>query len=722
MKRINEIRFLSVIFLILLFLILTDTKAQSFNTNFYQYLSPVPGAKMVMPSSRILIRYGESFSPLTPQNSSDIIVTGEKSGYHKGKLILVENNELLSFIPSSPFEYGEKVTVELKNKFKLINDTYVPKLKYSFRITEKKIKDIINPLSFIRPGSGIEKINPEVQFKNQNINQDSLPTDFPDINVNNISNPTDGYIFFAPFIITTFSPTYLIITDNHGVPVFYRKTGNLNFDFKKQPNGYLSYYDLPSRCFYLMNNFYDIVDTLKMQNGYEADLHELRILDNGHSMMLGYDPEPVRMDTIVVGGNPNAVVTGLIIQELDENKNVVFQWRSWDHFQITDATYDISLTDSLIDYVHGNAIEIDYDGNILLSCRHMDEITKINRITGDIIWRWGGEYCKNNQFTFLNDPIGFSHQHHIRRLSNGNYTLFDNGNLHSPEFSRVAEYQMDEINKIVNLVWEYRNDPSTYSFAMGSAQRLPNHNTFIGWGATASSDIMEVGPDGANKLTISLPDTMYSYRAFKYDWDTDFFTSDKDTLQFGVVPVGDSAIISFVLTNNSDQSVEINSVYNRNSAFTLQQQLPIAILSHGNANLSAKFSPDTAGVYSDRLHLRWETEGQSIAKIIHLYGVTDSTYLSVNENELPDGFSLSQNYPNPFNPVSRIRYSLPHNSPVQLKVYDILGKEIKTIVNEEQDAGSYEVEFDGSKLSSGIYFYRINAGEYTSVKKMLLLK
>ena len=108
--------------------------------------------------------------------------------------------------------------------------------------------------------------------------------------------------------------------------------------------------------------------------------------------------------------------------------------------------------------------------------------------------------------------------------------------------------------------------------------------------------------------------------------------------------------------------------------------------------------------------------------MIPLLGVTDSTYLGVDEYEYPVSFSLGQNYPNPFNPVSRISYSLPYPSLVKLKVFDLLGNEIATLVNEEQSAGKYEIEFNGSNLASGIYFYRIIAGDYTAVKKMLLLK
>ena len=85
-------------------------------------------------------------------------------------------------------------------------------------------------------------------------------------------------------------------------------------------------------------------------------------------------------------------------------------------------------------------------------------------------------------------------------------------------------------------------------------------------------------------------------------------------------------------------------------------------------------------------------------------------------------FSLSQNYPNPFNPNTVISFRLPVIGFVTLKVYDILGREVVTLVNEEKPAGEYEVEFDGSALTSGIYFYRLKAGEFSETKKMILLK
>lgn len=89
---------------------------------------------------------------------------------------------------------------------------------------------------------------------------------------------------------------------------------------------------------------------------------------------------------------------------------------------------------------------------------------------------------------------------------------------------------------------------------------------------------------------------------------------------------------------------------------------------------------------------------------------------------IPSEFSLSQNYPNPFNPGTQINYSIPTNSVVILKVYDAVGKEVTTLVNEEEAPGNYQVIFDASKFASGIYYYTINAGSFTQTRKMIFMK
>jgi ligand-binding sensor domain-containing protein len=111
-----------------------------------------------------------------------------------------------------------------------------------------------------------------------------------------------------------------------------------------------------------------------------------------------------------------------------------------------------------------------------------------------------------------------------------------------------------------------------------------------------------------------------------------------------------------------------------------------------------------------------------------LYGLSEMIDPSITEIQTknnfnkPDKYSLSQNYPNPFNPTTNIQFSIPHSGFVTLKVYDVLGNEIRTLVNEEKTAGTYNIEFDGSNLASGIYFYVLRAGDFVQSRKMLIVK
>src|SRR4029079_8984205 len=155
-------------------------------------------------------------------------------------------------------------------------------------------------------------------------------------------------------------------------------------------------------------------DSIEAGNGYAIDLHELRVLPNGHLLLMCYDPQTVAMDAIVPGGRPNATVIGPVVQELDLQRRVVFQWRSWDGYSFTDLVdRTVKLTLQTVDWVHGNSIAVDLDGDLGVSARHRNEVTKISRRTGEIVWRLGGR-AVNNQFTILGDSRGVSHPHHAR--------------------------------------------------------------------------------------------------------------------------------------------------------------------------------------------------------------------------------------------------------------------------------------------------------------------
>lgn len=587
--------------LIILFLVLAGNLSSQ--TKGYLYLSPVPGSKYHNPETNIIIK-PEVFPSFAELNSSDYIsVSGAGSGKVTGKINYSANDNYIIFTPDKHFELGETVTVN-------IGGTRNP---YSYTFEIKKIKPNITFNSF---QSEIGTINPEPSDQLFGITlADSLPSDMPRVTVLTNINPSNGKIFISPMrVIGNYSP-YIQIVNNDGSYFFYRKMSNNAYDFKLQPTGLLTYADYIKKKFYGLDSNYNLVDSFYCGNGYTTDEHELRILPNGNFFLLSYDPQIVDMSVIVPGGDTAATVIGLIVQELNPQKQVIFQWRSWDHFEITDAT-QISLTAKTIDYVHGNAIEIDNDQNIMISSRHIKEITKIDRTTGAIIWRLGG---KNNQFEFINDPIGFSYQHSIRRVSGNNIILFDNGNYHSSSFSRAIEYSLDEVNKKVTLVWEYRSTPNIFSAAMGNVQRLSNGNTIIGWGTRANPSVTEVNPSGQKVYEIRNPNMVFSYRAQRFLW--------KD-----------------VLTGTG------------------------------------------------------------------------------KESEIIEGYKLEQNFPNPFNPVTNIKFQIENPGMVTLKVFDLLGREVITLVNEMLQPGKYETTFDAGNLSSGIYFYSLETNNIKITKKCMLLK
>lgn len=180
---------------------------------------------------------------------------------------------------------------------------------------------------------------------------------------------------------------------DQGELVYYRAPYAAVLDFKRQPNGQITYHDGGSAIFRVLDNTYQQVGTWSAGNGYPTDLHDLILLPNRHALLMVYDSQPYDLSTC--GGPANASVIALVIQEVDKKRNVYFEWNSLDHIPLTDTNQP--LTSANVDYVHGNAVAQDLDGNILLSSRHLSEITKIDRNTGEIIWRLG----RQNQFLSL---------------------------------------------------------------------------------------------------------------------------------------------------------------------------------------------------------------------------------------------------------------------------------------------------------------------------------
>lgn len=146
-----------------------------------------------------------------------------------------------------------------------------------------------------------------------------------------------------------------------------------------------------------------------------------------------------------------------------------------------------------------------------------------------------------------------------------------------------------------------------------------------------------------------------------------------------------------------------------------------------NMPSTATFNPETRRFYwvVDEMEpspMMYKATKGDLVVTTEVEFITEAFTIDVEEEELPYRFSLSQNYPNPFNPATVIRYQVPATSQVTLKVYDLLGREVEELVNESMNAGTYEVTLDASRLASGMYIYRLQAGDQIQTRKMMLIK
>ena len=594
--------------------------AQTGRPTRYQYLYPVPNSTHVRPQTNIIVRFGDTIDSGTIAEEV-VHVVGSITGKHSGKLSLSDDNRTVVFRPAAPFREGENVTVGIGDGFRTSTGSVLPPVSYTFAVSPferiqkrvPRVKDGMKTQTV--PAFSVKRSPPAATGRD--LSSRSLPETFPAVSVFENSTPAGDPLFLSNFAFdSAMTIPYLMILNRNGEPVFYRQTAAC-WDFKLQPTGTLTYYDEFLGYFVELDSSYHVVDEYMCMNGYNTNEHELRLLPDGHAWLMSYDGQVVGMDTVVEGGNPAALVFGLVIQELDRDKEVVFEWRSWDHFKITDALRE-DLTGMDIDYVHGNAIEIESDGNILISSRNMDEVTKIDHATGEIIWRLGG---KNNQFTFVNDPDGFNAQHEIRRLPNGNVTLFDNGTYRG--YSRAVEYALDESTYTATVAWEYRHSPDILGWALGSTQRLPNGNTLVGWGS-ANPTVTEVTPDGREVYEMGLAEGVYSYRVYSFPWKTNAFVPAVEVVMFPDAPVDHSSSYDLVIDNPTDHDILLTSLFTRTSVFMAVPQEEQFLAAHESIHVPLLFQPKSYGSFTDTLEI-WSEDGtQGICQRVILRG---SSYL-----------------------------------------------------------------------------------------------
>jgi hypothetical protein len=478
----------------------------------HQY--PLAGAREVPVGTDIGIRAIGAYDPAHLATQTFIAV-GSRSGVHPMAVHLSHDRTVAIFHSATAFAYGESVHFEMSTRIAggmAITDTFT--FQTMVKPAPATIPDLVRnevPIAETRSGT----------FHVASIEQDSLPP----MTVTVDDSATPGTIYFDNFGFTTVpNACFLFNCNEHGQIIRdEEQPGESSRDFKLQPTGLRTYFDVNTGAFLGVDSNWNIVDTFAALH-YGTDQHELRMFPDGSYALLGLSISYIDMSKLVPGGIDSAEVYGDVIQKFDPDGNLVFEWRGIDHYDVADSKYE-DLTGSGIDFEHANSLDFDSTGNIVLSNRHLCEISNIDGVTGDFIWRLGGAH---NQFTLVGDSIWFSFQHAARWIPNGHLTAFDNSNYDTItggngtwiQQSRAVEYALDTAAKTATLVWQYHHAPETWSAAMGYVERLPNGNTFIGWGDDTSVAMTEVRQDKSTAFEMVMGAGNVSYRAIKFLPDT----------------------------------------------------------------------------------------------------------------------------------------------------------------------------------------------------------
>lgn len=382
----------------------------------------------------------------------------------------------------------------------------------------------------------------------------------------------------------------------------------------------------------------------------------------------------------IAAGNvtyPSADSTITVIEEglmeVTPDGDVVWQWRAFDHYDITDAVHSNGFFTPLlgadaINWFHVNAVMQDVDGHYIISSKERHQLIKINSDNGDVLWEFGGE---DSDFPFQNnDPFG--DQHDIKRTDWGTYILFDNTGQDS--LSRIQELTLDFYDEPVSVtVWDYTFPQEHFSSILGSADRLPGGNRYGVCGNKGA--VYEVNMIG--DVQWHLRQSRWSYRTYFID---EIFNNDIDD-----ITMGDNAELVCV----DEPSFSLNAE-------------PVGGCWSGPGVTDGMFDPTTAGVGTHDLVFRWGWNEEAIT-----IEVSDQVPpCAVSVEELEDLSDLDV-FPNPTNGSITLKLTTAQAGATLVDVFSSTGQLVDTqtvIVS----GGEQLIEIDSfENLSKGMYQIKV---------------
>jgi len=425
-----------------------------------------------------------------------------------------------------------------------------------------------------------------------------------------------------------------------------------------------------------------------------------------------------------------------------ETGAVVWSWDTFDHFNMADydqygGTWNQAYTDLRYDWTHVNALVFDDDAEaIYISTRHLSRITKINYPSGEIIWNMGHQLLSSD--VDMGTELGFSFQHSLQILTNGNILTFDNGNLsHIPEFlgtdepiSRAIEIAVNESgsNYTAELAWSYELPLELFGFASGNTQKLNNGNvlvTTVGGGGRS----LEINENGdivwEAEYNLSLPNGAV-YRAHRISglYPAAFSIlinnyQEYEGIEGVYLPEGISNITFTLIHEGGYPDTFFYEIMDDAGWFNaavesvfLQPGQETGLTFSGNVAASANGNPITITVTP--------AHHPEESKSVTVTGFTNP--LTGTAPDIPGEFELKQPFPNPFNSSTTIRYSSETPGPVSLQIFDITGRLMATLTDGNPGSGFQEIKWNAGNHPAGLYFVKLTGNDQIETKKIIYLK
>lgn len=299
----------------------------------------------------------------------------------------------------------------------------------------------------------------------------ALPEDLPRYTTSG-TGATAGYVVLA-------AGQFGVVIDNTGRVVWYHRFENgPGLNFLAQPNG--RYAARPPTSAAEAGAWVEIdalgneTRTLGCARGLRARLHDFVAQADGSYWLLCDDTRAMNLSAF--GGVSTADVIGTVVQHVAENGAILFEWSPFDHFEITDLDAR-ERAGPVVNWTHGNALDVDANGDLIVSFRNLNEVTKIDTRTGSVAWRLGG---RRNEFRIEGAVTpSFAGQHSARAYAPGALLLLDN--LGDPAQSRAQRYAIDEDARIARLLQSFGN-PGVSTTIGGSVQALSDGHTLVSFG------------------------------------------------------------------------------------------------------------------------------------------------------------------------------------------------------------------------------------------------